>query len=254
MMIPSNSALSAVSTADSKIAIVITAAGSSSRMGGSVKKEYLPLGKGTLLSSSARAFVEASKNPGHPFNISHMIITVPAKGQAAAAKALSDFFEAASYMKEKLEFVEGGQSRQKSILNALEHLKKSKDRPDFVLIHDGARPFISTDLIYSVLQATKEFKAAAPGLVPTDTIKVIDKSGFLVQHLERASLTAIQTPQGFSFEELYEAHKKAALDGHDYTDDTEIWGKYLGKVKLVPGQPENKKITYPGDMPGEAAL
>ena len=238
----------------SKVAIIITAAGSSTRMGGAVKKEYLPLGDGTVLSTCVKAFEDASKNPEYNFIISHMIITVPMNGTNEASEAVSAFFEFDDEMKEKVDYVQGGYTRQKSVLNALEHIKKNTVQPDYVLIHDGARPFVTPLLIHYVLQAVKEFQAASPGITPTDTIKGIDENGFIVSHLVRSSLTAIQTPQGFVFERLFEAHKKAASDGHDYTDDSEIWGRYCGSVKLVPGDPKNIKITYPGDLERGAAL
>ncbi len=237
-----------------KVAVIITAAGSSTRMGGSVKKEYLPLGDGTVLSTCVKAFEEASKNPEYNFTISHMIITVPMNGINQASEAVSAFFEFDDEMKEKVDYVQGGYTRQKSVLNALEHIKKKTVQPDYVLIHDGARPFVTPFLIYSVLQNAREFEAACPGITPTDTIKGIDENGFIVNHLVRSSLTAIQTPQGFVFERLFQAHKKAASDGHEYTDDSEIWGKYCGPVKLVAGDIKNLKITYPGDLEKGAAL
>ena len=253
MMIPSNQQCGASSTLP-KVAVIITAAGSSTRMGGSVKKEYLPLGDGTVLSSCVKAFEQASKSQEKPFNISHIIVTVPMNGTNEAAEAISAFFEYDDEMKEKVEYVQGGYTRQKSILNALEHIKKKPAQPEYVLIHDGARPFVSEQQIQYVLAATQEFEAAAPGITPTDTIKAIDQNGFIVTHLVRSSLTAIQTPQGFVFAKLFDAHKKAAADGHDYTNDSEIWGKYIGPVKLVTGDPKNIKITYPGDLEKGAAL
>ena len=223
------------SNSDQKsIAVIITAAGSSTRMGGSVKKEYLPLGEGTVLSASVKAFEAASK----------IIITIPAGDEPQALKAINPSEE----LKQKLEFVTGGSTRQKSILNALEHIKKSTEQPQYILVHDGARPFVTQQIIQNVIAGTIQYEAAAPGIKPTDTIKQINNEGFIVKHLERNLLTAIQTPQGFVFEKLYEAHKKAAADGHDYTDDSEIWGKYAGTVKLVEGDINNKKITYPGDL------
>ena len=231
-----------------KIAIIITAAGSSTRMGGNVKKEYLPLGDGTVLSACVKAFENASKNQEKPFEISHMIVTVPMNGTTEASEAVSAFFNFDDDMKEKVEYVQGGYTRQKSILNALEYIKKKPVQPDYVLIHDGARPFVSERVIQYVILGTQEFEAAAPGIKPTDTIKEINAEGFITKHLERRLLTSIQTPQGFVFEKLFEAHKKAAADGHDYTDDSEIWGKYVGPVKLVTGDPKNIKITYPGDL------
>ena len=221
------------SNSDQKsIAVIITAAGSSTRMGGSVKKEYLPLGKGTVLSASIKAFETALNNP-------EIIITIPPFGLEDAQKAIVGY---------NASFVEGGATRQKSILNALEHIKKSGEQPDYILIHDGARPFVSVKVIQNVIAGTIQYEAAAPGIKPTDTIKEINEEGFITKHLERRLLTSIQTPQGFVFEKLYDAHKKAAADGHDYTDDSEIWGKYVGPVKLVEGDINNKKITYPGDL------
>ena len=239
---------------NSKVAVVITAAGSSTRMGGTVKKEYLPLGDGTVLSACVKAFENASKNPEHPFEISQIIITVPMNGAPEAAEAVSSFFESDDDMKEKVDYVQGGYTRQKSVLNALEHIQKSSVQPEYILIHDGARPFITENLIHFVLQGAKEFEAAAPGIKPVDTIKEINENGFIVKHLERRLLTAIQTPQGFVYDKLLTAHKKAASDGHDYTDDSEIWGKYVGSVKLVTGDPKNIKITYPGDLQRGEAL
>ena len=239
---------------NSKVAVVITAAGSSTRMGGTVKKEYLPLGDGTVLSACVKAFENASRNQEHPFEISHMIITVPMNGATEAAEAVSAFFEFDDDMKEKVDYVQGGYTRQKSVLNALEHIQKSSVQPEYILIHDGARPFITENLIHFVLQGAKEFEAAAPGIKPVDTIKEINENGFIVKHLERRLLTAIQTPQGFVYDKLLAAHKKAASDGHDYTDDSEIWGKYVGPVKLVTGDPKNIKITYPGDLQRGEAL
>ena len=228
-----------------KVAVVITAAGSSTRMGGSVKKEYLPLGNGTVLSACIKAFEDASTNTEHPFEISSLIITIPKNGIEQAVAAVTPYNPI---------FIEGGDTRQKSVFNALEQIKNTGTLPDYVLIHDGARPFVTPQLITRVLQTAYEFQASVPGVTPTDTIKGIDENGFIVSHLVRSSLTAVQTPQCFVFSKLYDAHKKAAGDYYAYTDDSEIWGRYCGNVKLVPGETKNIKITYPGDLEKGASL
>ena len=115
-----------------RVAVIITAAGSSTRMGGT-KKEYLPLGKGTVLSQCITAFVIASKDKNFPFEISKLIITVPAGGAAPAQKAVEP-----ALCPFTIEYVEGGSTRQKSVLNALEQIARAAPLPDFVLIHDGA--------------------------------------------------------------------------------------------------------------------
>ena len=86
------------------------------------------------------------------------------------------------------------------------------------------------------------------GFTHTDTQKEIDDEGFIVRHLVRSNLVAVQTPQCFKFKELLEAHGRAATDGREYTDDTEIWGEYSGRVRVTKGDVNNIKITYPSDL------
>jgi 2-C-methyl-D-erythritol 4-phosphate cytidylyltransferase len=99
-----------------------------------------------------------------------------------------------------------------------------------------------------VLALAEASGAAAPALPAVDTLKEIDAEGTIVAHPSRSSLVAIQTPQGFRFPEILAAHRLAAADGREYTDDTEIWGRYRGPVRTCPGDPNNRKITYPGDL------
>ena len=222
-----------------KIAVIICAAGSSSRMGGTIKKEYLPLENGTVLSNSTVKFIKT-------INPDVLAITIPVNGQKDAERALfSD--KSIKEMAKELLFVEGGKSRQESVFNALKTLNALPVQPDYVLIHDGARPFVTDKIITDTLQAAIKYGAAVPGLTPTDTQKMLDEKGFISQHLTRSKMTAVQTPQAFKFNELFSSHQKAQNDGTEYTDDTEIWDKYCGKVKNVPGDICNIKITYPDD-------
>lgn len=223
------------------IAVIIAAAGSSTRMGGTVKKEYLPLKNGTVLSECAKVFLST-------LSVKYVVITVPCGGSGEAQKALfADDALKPLLRTVNLSFVEGGSTRQKSILNALEFLAETDCPPDIVLIHDGARPFVTGEIILRTAEAAAEFGAAVPGIPPVDTQKTVGEDGFISVHLRRASMTAVQTPQGFLFPKLLEAHRKAAGDDVEYTDDTEIWDKYEGKVKVVEGNTCNKKITYAQD-------
>lgn len=222
-------------------AVIIAAAGSSTRMGGTVKKEYLPLKNGTVLSECAKIFLST-------LSVKYVVITVPCGGSGEAQKALfADDALKPILQTVNLSFVEGGSTRQKSILNALEFLAEIACPPDIVLIHDGARPFVTGEIILRTAEAAAEFGAAVPGIPPVDTQKTVGEDGFISVHLRRASMTAVQTPQGFLFRKLLEAHRKAAGDDVEYTDDTEIWDKYEGKVKVVEGNACNKKITYAQD-------
>lgn len=223
---------------DVTIGIVICAAGSSTRFGSSVKKEYLPLETGTVLSTCVKKFINA-------LNISALVITVPHNGTEQAKAAL--FNDPSINYPENIFFTEGGSTRQESVYNALLTLQSLKNPPEYVLIHDGARPFVTEKIITDTINAAILHGAAAPGTTPVDTQKLLDENNFIVEHLQRSRMSAIQTPQGFRLKELLEAHKKALQDKKEYTDDTEIWGKYCGKVMAVQGDAANKKITYASD-------
>ena len=231
----------------SKIAIIITAAGSSTRMGGGIKKEFLPLKDGTVLSACASAFLNALKK----IQITDFIITCKAGSEDEARKAVS------SLGYEGFTFVRGGASRQESVFKGLLEIEKRGKSPDLVLIHDGARPFVSEKIIIEGIETALKAGASVPGLTPTDTQKEIDENGFIVRHLVRANLCAVQTPQNFEFARLLEAHKKAAAQieelesqgiKKEFTDDTQIWGEFCGAVKVYQGDASNIKITYPGDL------
>lgn len=231
----------------SKIAIIITAAGSSTRMGGGIKKEFLPLNDGTVLSSCAGAFLKALKN----FQITDFIITCKAGCEDEAKEAVK------SLDYEGFSFVTGGASRQESVFKGLLAVEKHGSNPDIVMIHDGARPFVTEKIILNGVETALEFGASVPGLTPTDTQKEIDENGFIVRHLVRANLCAVQTPQNFDFKRLLVAHKKASEQietlqsqgiKKEFTDDTQIWGEFCGQVKVYPGDSSNIKITYPGDL------
>ena len=224
-------------TIHSKIAIIITAAGSSTRIGGSVKKEYLPYKNGTVLSVCADTFLNAfAEEPG--VEITDFIITCPKGGAEECKRALGN-------ISSEVQIVEGSDTRQKSVYNGLLAVK---GQPDIVLIHDGARPFVSREVILEALKAAVQYGASVPGITPTDTQKEIDEEGFVVRHLVRSSLVAVQTPQCFRYKELLEAHGRAAAVAREYTDDTEIWGEYCGRVRVTTGDVRNIKITYPADL------
>ena len=236
-----------------KLAIIITAAGSSTRIGGGVKKEYLPYKNGTVLSVCAETFLNAlssTKQGGQPeYEITDFIVTCPVGGIEKCREALDCHASSTLAMtgagEVPVTFVEGSETRQKSVYNGLLAVK---GQPDIVLIHDGARPFVSHEVILEALEVAAEFGASVPGVTPTDTQKEIDAEGFIVRHLKRSSLAAVQTPQCFQFAKLLEAHGRAAADGREYTDDTEIWGAYCGRVRVTRGDISNIKITYPSDL------
>lgn len=233
---------------------LITAAGSSTRMGGSVKKEYLPLDSGTVLSTVLKNFISFT-------DTQLVVITVPENSKNSDSikeaeevvycdKKLLTLLETKTV---KIIFTEGSSTRQASVYKGLKALKDnltddSFTRESLVAIHDGARPFITEDLIKRTIEKACETGAAFPGLEPTETQKQIcPESGNVLLHLKRKELISVQTPQIFSFNKIFEAHALAEKDGAEYTDDTEIYSRYCGQVAAVKGIPENIKITYPDD-------
>lgn len=222
----------------SDTAVVIVAAGSSTRMQNGKKKEFLPLGTGTVLSESVKPFLKALK-------CDYLLIVVKKNGEKDATNALfSDDAIKNLLQKNKtsLFFVEGGDTRQESVYNALEKLSGLDVRT--VLIHDGARPFVDEETILRVFNAAKKYNATVASVEPVDTQKIVDEEGFIKTHLKRSEMVAVQTPQGFDFEKLKIAHENAKRDNFECTDDTEIFEKYFGRVKVVQGNENNKKITY----------
>ncbi len=232
------------------LALIIVAAGSSSRMGG-IKKEYLPMNGGTVLSSSAKVFLQSL-----PF--SKIAVTYPSQNNSIELKNSEEKCRSALFahpsVKERSSdviFVAGGSSRQASVFNALKEIKKHfNDSNPIVFIHDGARPFVTEEIIADAYKGALEAGAAVPGIQPVDTQNELDESGCIKRHLIRSLLTAVQTPQVFHLDQLLKAHQLAQDSGREYTDDTEIWDLFVpgGKVKVTKGNPSNKKITYKEDI------
>ena len=219
------------------IAAVVLAAGSSSRMGG-VKKEYQKLESGdSVLGSSVRVFANIP-------SVQVIVIAVPQGGEAAARDALpSEYLNA---KRPEILFVNGGSARRASVFNAL--ITLAKFTPDYVLIHDGARPWVSVSLAENIIKEVKKHNAVIPILPLADTPKEC-AAGIVKRHLKRASIGIAQTPQGFKFDKIFNAHKKASkIKNKEFTDDAEIWGKFCGKVAVISGEPQNKKITFREDL------
>ncbi|GBU28675.1 2-C-methyl-D-erythritol 4-phosphate cytidylyltransferase [Treponema sp. R8-4-B8] len=236
------------------IAVVICAAGASSRMklkdSPARKKEYQKLSNGnTALGNAVTAFACVP-------SVRVIVISVPENGENAARAALpANLLES---QKPKILFVTGGNTRQRSVFNALSVLADFS--PDYALIHDGARPWVSPSLIENIIAAVKKHNAVIPLLPLIDTPKECESpletrtdngasAVFIKTHLKRTNTGIAQTPQAFKFPEILDAHKQAAnVETEEFTDDAEIWGRFNGRVAVIYGEPENKKITFPEDL------
>ena len=140
----------------------------------------------------------------------------------------------------------GGTERQDSVYNGLKSLEDTNT--DIVLIHDGARPFISDRIIDDGIKFAQVYGACAPGVMPKDTIKIKNESNFSVSTPDRGSLVAIQTPQVFKFNEILECHEKIKINNIVVTDDTMVAEKFGYSVYLYDGEYTNIKVTTPEDL------
>jgi 2-C-methyl-D-erythritol 4-phosphate cytidylyltransferase / 2-C-methyl-D-erythritol 2,4-cyclodiphosphate synthase len=221
-----------------EVSLIVVAAGRGTRIGGDEPKQYRLCAGRPLLCHTLEALAGA-------YDFAATTVVIHPNDQAHYERALSFLSprSAATIGPPAL----GGATRQESGLAGLE--AQAPLKPDYVLIHDGARPFPPGDLIARAIKAAAEHGAAAPGLPLSDTIKEIDHAGIVVATPRRANLRAMQTPQAFRFDLIYDAHRRAARDGRsDFTDDAAIaeWAGW--PTHIFPGDPANVKITEMSDL------
>jgi len=144
-----------------------------------------------------------------------------------------------------IEVILGGQTRQDSVRLGLESLQANP--PDFVLIHDGARPLVTDRLIHDGLEAASQHGAATACVPVNHTYKHINGQGFVENTIERSNLVQVQTPQVFRYDWILEAHEKAVRERIVVEDDAELIEKLGRPVKIFPGSYRNLKISTPDD-------
>jgi 2-C-methyl-D-erythritol 4-phosphate cytidylyltransferase/2-C-methyl-D-erythritol 2,4-cyclodiphosphate synthase len=212
----------------SKSVALIVAAGRGHRFGGEMPKQYTQLDGAPVLRHTVMAFLSQPK-------IDHVRVVIHPDDM--------DLYEAATEGLGLKTPISGGEERQDSVRLGLQQI--ADDAPDFVLIHDGARPYISADVISRVLDALGSAAGAIPTLPLTDTIKrVID--GKIVATEDRFELWRAQTPQGFRYLDILNAHLK--LTGQSLTDDAAICEAVGLTVVRVDGDDKNVKITTLSDI------
>ncbi len=148
-----------------------------------------------------------------------------------------------------VEIVPGGATRQESVWNALESARGA----ELVAVHDAVRPLFGTELLGRVLAAARLEGAAVPGLPLTDTLHHV-ADGFVDESPGRDEWIAAQTPQCFALRILLEALERARAEGFAGTDEASVVGKYGWRVRVVPGEERNIKVTHPDDLARVAAI
>lgn len=214
------------------ISAIILAGGKGKRMGAKISKQYIELNGKPILYYTLKRFVDCE-------GIDKIILVLPKDEIEYCNKEILEKYSLKVDM-----IVEGGKERQDSVYNALQKINDS----EIVLIHDGARAFVSERVIKDGIKYAKIYGAAAPGVMPKDTIKVVDENGFSDSTPDRNKLLAIQTPQTFKLEIIKECHEKVKENNISVTDDTMVVEMYNNKVYLYNGEYTNIKVTTPEDL------
>jgi len=215
-----------------RTAAILVAAGRGLRAGAGGPKQYRTLGGRPVI---ARAMAAFSSHPA-VFVVQPVVNPDDASAFEAAVSGLRHEPPAS-----------GGATRQASVLAGLEALARHK--PDLVLIHDAARPFVSSELISRAIEAAPITGAAIPAIAVADTIKIIGDAGQVEATPDRSRLRIAQTPQAFRFDVILDAHRRAAREGrNDFTDDAAL-AEWAGlTVTTFEGDPANMKLTTPEDF------
>jgi 2-C-methyl-D-erythritol 4-phosphate cytidylyltransferase len=216
------------SSAEVRATAVIVAGGTGTRLGGGVRKQYLELAGEPVLLRAVRPFLD------HP-RIAAVVVVLPADDAADPPAWLVAL---------PVAIVAGGVERGDSVWNGLQAIPPDAER---VLVHDGARPLVTRAVIDRVLDACADGGAIA-AVQSTDTIKQVDADGRITGTPDRRALWQAQTPQGFPAARLRDAYRRARAEGVLATDDAAVYERYAGPVRVVPGAPENLKVTRPGDL------
>ena len=217
-----------------KISAVILAGGTGTRMAEHMPKQYLEIGGKPILSYSVDAFENAE-------DINEIILVVP-QGQVEYCE--QTIARPADYTK-ITKIIEGGQTRQES---SYKGVISTSPKNDFVMIHDGARPFVQRQEIRDLAEKLAENDAVIMAVAVKDTIKKVSGVSIIEKSLERNCLWAALTPQAFRRELIIDAHEQALKAGYQATDDAALLESMGYKVRVTEGDYMNIKITTKEDM------
>jgi 2-C-methyl-D-erythritol 4-phosphate cytidylyltransferase/2-C-methyl-D-erythritol 2,4-cyclodiphosphate synthase len=213
------------------VAAVIVAGGSGLRAGGEKPKQYQMIGGRPVIWWTLKSFLE------HP-GVSHV--------QAVIGEGHEEMFHECVGDLSLPRAVIGGATRQDSCRIGVESIERLK--PSKVLIHDAARPFVSHDLISHVIAWLDRYPAVIPGMPVAETLKYAP-GGIVSRTVDRAGIWTAQTPQGFNYEVILKAHRKAQVEATaNLTDDASVAEHAGTPISMIPGRHENRKLTTAEDI------
>ncbi len=224
---------------------IVLAAGAGKRMQSNVAKQYMLLREKPIIWYALHAFEES--------DIINKVILVVGAGEIPYGQ--KEIVEKYGFSKVAA-VIEGGAERYLSVWEGLKQIRDEESADGYVFIHDGARPFVTEEMIKDTYEAAKAYGACVAGMPVKDTIKIADEEGFAAQTPNRKTVWAVQTPQVFeedliisAYASLVENLDKLKAQGVEITDDAMVVETMTQRrVKLVKASYENIKITTPEDM------
>lgn len=222
----------------SRFAAIVLSAGVGSRMNSDIPKQYMMLKDKPVLAHSLLTFEESE--------VDDIVIVCGSRDEEYIKK---EFVEKYS-LKKVTAIVSGGAERYNSVYNGL----LACEGADYVLIHDGARPYVTEEIIKRNIDEVVKYKAVVTSVKATDTVKIADENGFVVSTPERKSVYFMQTPQTFEYRLALNSYSALIKDLEkevkvQVTDDAQVVEMYSDiKVKLIEGDYSNIKITVPKDL------
>ena len=205
--------------------VIIPAAGSGSRFGGGLPKQFQPLGGKPLLLHVVERFLVDDAVDRVVVPVAEMLL-----GSVSSSARVT--------------FIAGGETRQQSVIRGV----AAAGDAELIAVHDAARPLFSSAIFHAVVDAARATGAALPVIPVTDTIHVMNDDATIASTLDRTTLGAAQTPQCFRAEILREILERAQREGMEGTDEAGLAARFGYRVQAVPGDPRNLKITVPEDL------
>ncbi len=214
---------------------IIPAAGFGVRMKAEIPKQFLKLDGKPILAVTLEKFNTCPQVDG-------IILAVPAGDIDFCTSEIVEKYN----LNKVLKITAGGKRRQDSVRAGIEAVEGGCD---YILVHDGVRPFVNLETIKTSIEAIKNERAVITAVPAKDTVKKVNEKGYVTKTYERSLLWLVQTPQVFRYDDIRNAHKKAEAEGWDeVTDDAMLMEKLGIPVKIIQGSDENIKVTTPHDL------
>ncbi|UOW67958.1 2-C-methyl-D-erythritol 4-phosphate cytidylyltransferase [Paraclostridium bifermentans] len=213
--------------------VVIVAAGTGSRMKKDINKQFIKLKNKEIVAHTIEKFYNSE-------NIDDIVVVIREDEEEYFNKNIKE-----KYGFTNIKVAHGGNERQDSVFNGIKMLKKECE---VVLIHDGARPFVTDDIIKRSINKANEHNAIVVGVKVKDTIKVVSDNGNIVDTPNRSYLWAVQTPQVFKYDIITKAYEDAYNNNYYGTDDAMLVERIGYNVKMIEGSYNNIKITTQEDL------